>query len=539
MADQEAAAKRVEGLTKLFNGVIFGRRELKSAVDANRFLEALCVQQDVSKCVEQLIAAPKALAAVAASFRFSANPTFINGVATSVLHHLSHPSVKQLYAGQFLHRILEQITNPPTFWNTFVEAHNARILTPESTHAFAWLLLELLQCRSEDAPDVRDVAQRVTKNESLINFEALDVRNLGQKIKHVLESTSNDDPDGPGGRHDNDFADFRQIKILPTSDEFASSETPFYRRASDIKSIEVENRGSVHLDNQFRMLREDFLGELRSDFQIATGQKKGRRKIVLENLRLAGIECGTVAWRKPCSLRLLCKEDIPQLRKIKDVAARKSYVKEHRSLLKHQSLGCLISHGNIVAFASVERDEDLLAQRPSIVALRVEDALSFGKVLKACKLGQDLHFVQVDTAVFAYEPILKCLQAMNELPLEEQVLSLKPGSGEVLSGVQPSDIINLIEENRAKDLQDIIGSQGPVKLDQAQADSLLTGLRKRLSMIQGPPGIPSLSQNTCLLPDFLAWPLQQHVSDLNVQAMANQRRYWEVFHWRFDSQDPP
>ena len=488
MAEQEAAAKRTAGLTKLYNAVIFGHHDLKTAADANRFLEALCAQEDVSKCVEQLIAAPNGLGGVAKSFRFSPNSAFINGVATSVLQHLSHPSVKQLYAGQFLYRVLEQIVQPPTFWNTFVEAHNACVLTPASTHAFAWLLLELLHSRSEEVPDVRDVANRITNNESLINSESLEVRNLGYKIKHVLESTSTDSADGPGGRHDNDFADFRKIKILPTPDEFASTESPFYRRANDLRSVEVQSRGFRHLDNQFRLLREDLLGELRSDFQIATGQKKGRRKVVLENLRYAGIECGSVFKRKPCALKLYCPDDIPQLRKIKGVAARKKYVSDNKSLLKHQSLGCLISNGDIVAFASVDRNEDLLAQEPSIAVLRIADASSFSKVLKACKINQDLHFVQVDTPVFAYEPVLKCLQSMNELPLEDQVLNLTPGSGEAVSGIQPGSIINTIRESWKTDLQTIVGTSGPVQLDLAQVESLLTGLAKRLSLIQGPPG---------------------------------------------------
>lgn len=493
MADQDPTSKRVEGLTKLFNAVIFGRRELKSAANGNRFLEAVCAQKDSSKCVEQLIAAPNALSAISTSFRLNPNASFINDHATPVLHYLSHPSVKQLYAGQFLHRVLEQIVEPPTFWNTFVEAHNARILTPESTHAFAWLLLELLQDRSEDALDVRNVAQRVTDNESLINAQSLDVRNLGQKIKHVLESTSNDDPDGPGGRHDNDFADFRQVQILPTPDEFASKDTPFYRRANEIKSVELGQRGLVHLDNTFRLLREDFLGELRSDFQIAIGQKKGRRKVVLEKLRLEGVDCGLVNKRKPCSLRFECMEDIPQLRGITGTADRKRRVTEKKSLLKHQSLGCLISCGTIVAFASVERNEDLLAQQPSIVVLRLAEAHSLGKVLRACKLSQDMQFVLVDTAVFAYEPVLKCLQSMSELPLEEQILNLTPGSGEMLSGVQPVDMINSIRDSWNNDLQGIIGANSPIRLDQAQAESLITGLAKRLSMIQGPPGELCLS----------------------------------------------
>jgi hypothetical protein len=488
MADEDAVSKRVVRLTKLFNGVIFGHRDLNTAADANRFLEAFCVQEDVSKCVEQLIAAPNALGAIAKAFRFDANATFINGPATSVIHHLSDPSVKQLYAGQFLYRILEQIVEPPTFWNTFVDAHSAGNLTPTGTHAFAWLLLELLHCRSEDIPDVRDIARRVTENESFLKYEVLEVRNLGCKIKHVLDSTSADSAGGPGGRHDNDFADFRKIKILPTADEFASAELPFYRRANEIHVVDADNRGLVHLDNQFRLLREDLVGELRNDFQIATGQRNGRRRVVLENLRYDGIECGNVSKRKPCSLKLSCMNDIPQLHKIKGVAARLKYVSENKNLLKHQSLGCLISNEEIVAFASVERHEDLLAHEPSIVVLRVADATSFSKVLKTCRMKQDLKFVQVDTAVFAYEPILKCLQSMDELPLAAQVLNLTPDSEEVLSGVQPSHIINQIRENWEDDIQAIIGSTGPIQLDLAQVESLLTGLAKRLSIIQGPPG---------------------------------------------------
>jgi hypothetical protein len=501
MADQEAAAKRAAGLTKLFNKIIFGHQELKSPADAQRFLEALCAQSDASKCVEQLIAAPSGLGAVAKAFRFSANATFINGPATSVIHHLSDPAVKQLYGGQFLHRVLEQIVEPPTFWNTFAEAHNAHVLTPEGTLAFAWLLLELLQGCSEGVPDVRDTAHRVTGNESLINSESLDVRNLGHRIKHVLGSTSSDSAEGPGGRHDNDFADFRKVKILPTPDEFASVATPFYRRANELQSLEQESRGLMHLDNQFRLLREDLLGELRSDFQIAVGQKKGNRRVVLRKLSYAGVECGVFNKRKPCSLKLHCTEDVPQLAKIQGVAIRKRYVLENKNLLKHQSLGCLISNGNIVAFASVDRNEDLLAHEPAIVVLRIADAESFRKVLKTCKMSPDLAFVQVDTAVFAYEPVLKCLQRMSELPLEQQVLNLTPSSGEVLSGIQPTTIINSIRDNWQQDLQSVVGSTGPVQLDLAQVESLITGLAKRLSIIQGPPGqsicLPSSTPRCC------------------------------------------
>src|SRR5690242_3257149 len=246
MAEIDATTKRAVGLTKLFNSVIRGNRELKNAADGDRFLEAFCAQEDVSKCVEVLIAAPAGLGAVARAFRFSNSS--INGHAASALLQLSDPSLKALYGGQFLQRIIEAIVDPPSFWHALVDSHDARALTLEASHAFAWLLLELLISRSEDVPDVRTVAERVTKNASLINSDSLEVRNLGHKIKHVLSSTS-DVVDGPGGRHDNDHANFRDVKILPTQDEFASTTAPFYRRAADVESADVEERGLLHIDN--------------------------------------------------------------------------------------------------------------------------------------------------------------------------------------------------------------------------------------------------------------------------------------------------
>lgn len=489
MADQEAAAKRAAGLTKHFNATIHGRREIKTAGDSDRFLEALCSQEDASKCVECLIASSAGLDALGSALRrhVSGDYVFLNGLASTTILHFSKSSVKQLYDGQFLQRILEKIVHPPTFWNTLTEAHDARVLSSDGTRAFAWLLHELLYSRSEDIPDVRDIAKRITDNGSFINADSLDVRNIGHKIKHVLDSTSDESADGPGGRHDNDFAQIHKIKLLPTPDEFASSEHPFYRRADSIAAAAPESRGLTHVDNQFRLLREDLLGELRNDFQIATGQKKGRRKIVLERLKYAGIDCGPETKRKPCSLKLLCVDDVPQLRNVK-ASDRKKYLADNKNVLKHQSLGCLISNGNIVAFATVNRDEDLLAQQPAIVVLHVPDASSFGKVLMACKLTADLCFVQVDTAVFAYEPILKCLQCLTELPFEDQLLSLTPSSAEAVSGIQPTKIINAIRDHGGEDLQDITGSTHSIKLDQAQVDSLLAGLLKRVSLIQGPPG---------------------------------------------------
>ncbi|KAK6526384.1 hypothetical protein TWF694_004981 [Orbilia ellipsospora] len=490
MDDQEDSAKRLARQTKLFNATIHGHRELKNAADGNRFLESLCAQEDVTKCVESVVATAGGINAVAKSFRFSRDSVFLNGLAASVLHRLADPSLKQLYAGEFLIRILEAIVEPPTFWNTLVEAHQAKTLNDRATHAFAWLLLEVLSCHSsEGLPDVRDVAERVTGNESLINGSSLEIRNLGQKIKHLLSSTSsNGAEEGPGGRHDNDFVDYRKVKLLPTPDEFASRERPFYRRADAVESVDDPSKSLVHLDNQFRLLREDFLGELRDDFHIAIGQKKGKRRFILEGLEFNGVDCGTIKKRKPCSIKLQCNSHIPQLKGLKGATARKDFIRENKKFIKHDSFGCLINGEEIVAFANVDRDEDLLAQEKPVIVLRIEDEQSFNQVLYVSKTSSELKFVQVDTAFFAYSPILKRLQSMQEIPLREQVLDLGPDSNEVLSGIEPTRVVNSIRMNLEDDLQSILGTKKSVKLDIAQARSLLTGLTKKVSLIQGPPG---------------------------------------------------
>lgn len=271
---------------------------------------------------------------------------------------------------------------------------------------------------------------------------------------------------------------------------FSNIVSPFYRRAADFEAAETNERGLILLDNQFRLLREGLLGELRSEFQIATGQKKGKRKTLLSNLQFAGIDCGTPSKGKACLLKLRCLDDIPQLRRIDDGPSRRNFVKETRNknIMKHQSLGCLVSKGSLVAFASVERDEEMLAQKSAIIILGISDEASFKSTLLTCKIGVDLQFVQVDTAVFAYEPILKCLQTITDLPLEDQLFGDASETGEVFSDIEPSDIVDNISKDRQADLKDLIGASRPVHLDAARTESLISGLTKKVSLIQGPSG---------------------------------------------------
>src|SRR5438552_3264393 len=77
-------------------------------------------------------------------------------------------------------------------------------------------------------------------------------------------------------------------------------------------------------------------------------------------------------------------------------------------------------------FATVDRNEDWLIRDIPIVVLQPSGDDAIQKILVAVKQPVKVRFVSVDTAIFAYEPVLKCLQDKNSLPLVEELLSWGP-----------------------------------------------------------------------------------------------------------------
>jgi hypothetical protein len=484
---------RSDRLFKYLGAVLSGKRSVKNGADARLLLEAICDQRDHSNCIEKLVASPSALESLRIGLRSDISAAFINGNVAPFLKYLSEdPVLKQLCNGQLLQQLLLIIVDPPTLWNTFLQLQKDHVLTQDSVYSFAWLLLELVSLPVNGKIDVREAAQRVTDDRSLLDAPCHEIRTFGRKIQHVLLTRSLGAPvgaeSGPGGRHDNDNADFRKIAIFPTLDEFISKERPFYRPSSAIDEARPDQRVAMHLDNQFRLLREDMLGELRNDFQIATGKKKGRRSTVeLRGLSLEGVECGTNRKRKPFALTFSCESS---LRKLSDLppSERKTFLDRNRYFLKHQAFGCLISGSEIVAFATVDRNEDLLTRDIPIVVLQPSGDDAVQKILVAIKQPGELRFVSVDTATFAYEPVLRCLQHMCSLPIAEELLSWDPTRSIRKPFFQLDHIIQQIMDSGGHNLHHILKTPKSIDLDKSQMESLVAGLTQVLSLIQGPPG---------------------------------------------------
>ena len=375
-------------------------------------------------------------------------------------------------------------------------------MNTEAQQCFSWLLHELICLPNQQTATYRALGQDNSIQTLLLDSSSLEVRTLGHRIKHVLStfnSPNTEDAEfGPGGRHNNDFANFREIAILPTADKILSEEEPFLRLAETVDNpANTEKRLVTHLDNQFRLLRNDMLVEMRNEIHIIFGKKKGKhRGLILKGFTVLDIVCGDARKRHPWRLRLQATTDLRDQFHCRP-QDRKKYLVNNRNVFKHQSLTCLVLDRDIVAFPTLDRDVDQLAEKRLIVTLQFTGKASTHKALLRLKTTKSVTVVQIDTAVFAFEPVLRGLQELKDMPLVDELLFWYPERSIPQPSYAPTALIGKIEDNPTGDLQDLLKTTNPILLDESQASSLLTGLKQKVSLIQGPPGRyndPLLSQ---------------------------------------------
>ncbi|KAL2826644.1 P-loop containing nucleoside triphosphate hydrolase protein [Aspergillus cavernicola] len=488
-----ASQSRTARLDKFFSLVLEGKRLVTKTEHSMQLLEAILEQSDHAACVERIIASPAARNAIHAGLRFNIKPEFLNNHASSFILYLADSSVKKLCNGQFLQEILDLIVEPCTVWNAFMKTFQEGRLIESATEAFAWLLVELLASSHAGQIDAVGDAHKVVASGSLLQATSTNTRRYGHQLQQILQIRSSSaivihDPTYmPGGRHDNDYADFRKIAIYPTCDEFQSTHKPFYRRAEEALQLPVETRVLGHLDNQFRLLREDMLSEIREGFQIASGTKKKRRMVtIFHTLALEDVFYVSGKRQYPCGLVISCQGGLDALTKL-DRDDRKAFLKNDRGYVRHQSFGCLVRGQEIVSFARIDRQIDYLLNDPPEIVLRIIGAEATRKTLLHFKLYKDIKFMLVDAPVFAYEPVLQCLQDKVELPLANELLDYQQESAVANPQTVPLSLVDALCD-RCKSLQDILNTEKPIALDPSQTESLLCGLTQSVSLIQGPPG---------------------------------------------------
>lgn len=318
----DPSSNRARGLERTFHDVLFGRQKI-SKYNAPQFLESVYNRSDPAACIDRITASPNGLAALQQAMRLRLDAQFFNEHATPLLEYFQAPDLKNIGGGQYLNNIVEKIVNPPFFWADFRRAFLNGELNDRARLCVGWLLLQLCCLPMDSAAAHRHDKDTQTIVDILTSpTSSLPLRSIGQNIRRVLDtsvplkSVNAVFDQGPGGRHDNDFEDFRKISILPTADEVSSTEHSFLRPADILEDPETEaSRVSIHLDNQFRLLREDMLYEMREELQIVFGIKKGfHRGIKIVDIFVQAIDCGTEGKRTKATLILSCQRDIPVLK---------------------------------------------------------------------------------------------------------------------------------------------------------------------------------------------------------------------------------
>lgn len=490
-----ADSARAGRLAGLFRNVLNGNRKIQSANDAKLFFEAARAHTAPISCVEAIVASKHGIEAVQMAVRVDLSISFLQTQSLQFLAYLDDAQLSILAGGQFLQHILVALAKPPTFWNELVTAARSDALDEEAFRVFSWLCLALLSLPETAEVDILTDVVPMDQKGCFIEASSPETRKIGYKIQRLLQLRSSPNSksiDGiaPGGRHDNDFADFRKIAVYPTTDEFLSNDRPFYRRVKEVFETDMSERAAVHLDNTYRLTREDLLGELRSDWQVAQGRKSGRRSaLTLRKLSPAFLELGDEKARKKCSLALRCSAGLEELGK-KHRSAQKKWLEDNKSYLRHQAFGALYQGQEIFGFAFVDREVDGLLESPPVVILQFTDHHALKKALLALRTRQDVSFTLVDTPVFAYEPVLERLKDMKELPLQEQLLDVSKATDDFIPHKAIQMITERLVSNRVGVSIDV--KNGHVnktfQLDYSQRRSLINALSRKVSVIQGPPG---------------------------------------------------
>ncbi|KAI1065242.1 hypothetical protein LB507_001300 [Fusarium sp. FIESC RH6] len=486
-----------------FWAVTKGEQQITNSHSADLFLQACKIfsgKNTAVKCVEVLISNPSGIPALERAVRADLSPGFINSTTLPFMHTLSDDGVASLNNGAFLRQLLSAILEPSTFWTASMDAYSNGRLDKIGLEAFAWLCLRIVSDQSGFNAHKLAVDQMMER-QSLLKSESPEVRKIGYRVEKLIKIFSQ--PGAAtngvtaGGRHDNDHVNFRQISIYPTRDELSSTDPPYLQRLGEVFDIPMDTRSQQYRDWLFRLLREDMLSELREDLQAAMGQKKRRRRpVILSQMKLVDNNCdGTTSPNiPPYTILVACSRGVnfpPNIRQ----AYKRDFIVNSKNFMKHDSFGALCCGDKIIAFGSLFcRDIDCLLQSPPIVGFRFTDEYGLESALTALASKQEnqLKFLLVDTATFAYEPILKRLKTIADIPLEAQLIDSDQPSLDDPKTVKLYDLLTGFQAGYEAGLSVRMPSSLKLKKDiylqDAQLKSFIHGLSTDVALIQGPPG---------------------------------------------------
>jgi hypothetical protein len=274
----------------------------------------------------------------------------------------------------------------------------------------------------------------------------------------------------PGGRHDNDYTDFRRIRLMPTVNELQCNVAD-YLPLSDDSNRHVANDEAHTLDTQFRLLRADVMLPLRKELD---NFKAGKTQHSYD-LHGAGFINAKISPRACVELKFRMSKKIEDLS-----TTRKERFWTERSVLSRGSVVCLTDVlGNPLLLGRVvDRDEKRLA-KDQVIGLSFEGPDLISALSKVNQPEwKSMRIIEVSANFTSYEPMLRCLQQMDSVPFAEEVLQCK--------STQQIAYPNAYERSR---MDTSFRAESIAKeLDTSQHEAVESALNNRMTLIQGPPG---------------------------------------------------
>lgn len=427
----------------------------------------------------------------------------VNYFKSSVLPFLRRLGKDDVCVGTLkadLHKIMNTIMGIPGFRVALREAASV-LTTAEDVATISWFACKVgvLRADARADPDIMALVDGLIKRDVPLAGTLNTV--FGGSIQ-ITENTITESPDFsilditdvPGGRHDNDHCDFRSIGIAPTAEEIESDRQAYLPIAG---CSVVRDPVAALLDRQFRLLREDMLGPMRSllrDFADSdsghTSSKRGRNLSTFDNIQFEGIE----TQPRPCLFVSCTLPAQHRACKLKEQDAVEYWKTAGRKQFPISSLVALVDTRvpKVLKFAVIVRaDAEDLAHRDGEGVSRPRLGLAFTgsslpnalpleltELFKHIGRGPtNLSLIRACDNFFTYEPVLKCLQTMVDIPFaSELVLGGEPEEATYLSNV---DIDAEIGEMERKD---------GFSYDSWQRDAIRLGLTQRVALCVGPPG---------------------------------------------------
>jgi hypothetical protein len=430
-------------------------------------------------------------------------------------------------------RIVATIYSVPGLFSHLTEPDILEMLSPHSAQIICSLLelMVMTLVEARNCKDVQTLAKSFKKDgvdgaEKLCNLLLINENGQTPPQAESLSFTSSSvvacwvsDKRPPGGRHDNDHENYRDVRLVPTQEEI-SCETPPWLPLFSQENAVIENLEMRLLDTNFRLLREDAVASIRSNIE--------EKKRVWNNARVVGLtgDYGTIGKGKVQPLSFIVQLGSSYARKCTNW--ERSRALPHEGIIalcdpvdkKVQRLGTITArlhkekdkwlhdkYGPVIG-VSFHNSEDIIsslqevADNSAVLArAKLESRCSFTAQSwsqveaqswsQVEKLFLNYDLIEASGSFFSYRPILSALQEFASVPLARQLAHLNP------ENQRPDYIPSTMSMPKTEyfngyscdfdhwSTQEVVSN---TSLDESQAAAIHHALTSKVALIQGPPG---------------------------------------------------